>query len=445
MTEEWERKGIYYFFETKEKNRTDKWRPAPPGVAIGNYRIAPHWGTFGCVVLKNGKKMILSNNHVLAAMNRGKKGDDIFQPVKGENIATLDSFVPVEKPPKENKVDCALAKPNKEEDITAGIIIERTYEPYFIPKGVMDAFPDQKVKQSGARSGYTTGTVISASSSLNIWHGNTEYLFEDCIVLSKMCSGGDSGALLLDESTNKAVGLIMGGSGNSTSACKIKTVLSELNCEIYTEEGGVIQAPFVPAGMERDQTQVQWNGAAILRALYYIAQTFTVGIDGSLGAISIHGPAPPPGVPGGGAGGGGIKLRIVKVLEDGTPAFPEGEILAEASIPALKGAWNTFYLSKPVPCHIANKFAFVLEGVEPYPTDCPVGRKEGYSIMFSGESSYPSGEMFVRWKDKEKWLVAQEHDEDLAFITWVIPPKKVILNSIPATSKIYINGKQIVP
>jgi len=445
----------YYFSETKEKSRFDKWRPAPPGVAIGNYRTAPLWGTFGCVVVKNSKKMILSNNHVLAATNTGKKGDDIFQPRKGENIAKLHSFVPIiQSPEGKNKVDCALAEPNEEGDITPGIIIGKTYEPYFIPQGVMDASPNQKVKKCGAMSGYTTGTVSTTDTSLSCWYGDKEYLFEDLIVASKMCSSGDSGSLLMDEGTNKAVGLILGGSSTSCIACKIQTVLSELNCEIYTEEGGVIQPPFVPSGMIIDQSQDQWNGGCGPVLGWVVAQTFTAGMNGALGAISLHGPDCPPGVSCGGAGGGGLELQITKVVEGGVVVKGEpfdtpllDQVLAEASISSLNGSWNTFYLSKPVPCHSGDKFAMVIDGVEPYPTDCPVGTLPCYNLMFSGKSSYPGGDLMFKKKTKTKWLPDPDglHKEDLAFITWVIPPKEVTINSYPPADKIYIDEKEITP
>jgi len=46
--------------------RTDKIRPAPPGVSIGHFLVTA--GTFGAVVYDNStaQPMILSNNHILA-------------------------------------------------------------------------------------------------------------------------------------------------------------------------------------------------------------------------------------------------------------------------------------------------------------------------------------------------------------------------------------------
>lgn len=48
------------------------------GVSIGN---SVDTGTLGCLVqLENGKLCLLSNNHVIANLNRGKIGSSILQP-----------------------------------------------------------------------------------------------------------------------------------------------------------------------------------------------------------------------------------------------------------------------------------------------------------------------------------------------------------------------------
>ena len=90
-------------------------RPLRIGGSIGHFKITA--GTLGCFVRAagDGPVMILSNNHVLANENRGKKGDAILQPGPfdgGKNpddsVATLTSFVRLNKS-KPNLVDCAVA------------------------------------------------------------------------------------------------------------------------------------------------------------------------------------------------------------------------------------------------------------------------------------------------------------------------------------------------
>jgi len=51
--------------KSKVVDPTKKFRPAMPGVSIAEKNVTA--GTFGMVVQKNGQRMILSNNHVLAA------------------------------------------------------------------------------------------------------------------------------------------------------------------------------------------------------------------------------------------------------------------------------------------------------------------------------------------------------------------------------------------
>ncbi len=89
-------------------------RPLIIGCSVGHYNITA--GTLGCFVkTKSGDTRILSNNHVLADENAGKKGDAIIQPgqydggKKGADaVATLDRFIRLKKVGA-NLVDCALA------------------------------------------------------------------------------------------------------------------------------------------------------------------------------------------------------------------------------------------------------------------------------------------------------------------------------------------------
>lgn len=79
---------------------TGRFRPAPGGVSIGHIDITA--GTLGCVVKRNGTRMILSNNHVMANSNAASIGDPILQagPYDGgrypaDHIANLEDFVPI--------------------------------------------------------------------------------------------------------------------------------------------------------------------------------------------------------------------------------------------------------------------------------------------------------------------------------------------------------------
>src|SRR5437867_12271381 len=94
--------GRFHALETAQAvdvGRTKRIRPAPGGVSIGHVQITA--GTLGILARRNGRPVILSNNHVLANENAGRIGDPILQPgpVDGgrlqDAIARLTDFVPI--------------------------------------------------------------------------------------------------------------------------------------------------------------------------------------------------------------------------------------------------------------------------------------------------------------------------------------------------------------
>ena len=247
------------------KSRKDRWRPAPPGVSIGHYAITA--GTFGAVVLDNttNKKLILSNNHVLANSNSASIGDNIIQPghADGGNspqdrIANLERFVPIifEKSddtscfiangvagianfiarllgsksklaafradPTPNEVDAAVATPwddsIKDEILEIGFVTDIT-EPQL----------DMRVKKSGRTTGLTEGTITELNVTVQVGYGGGKTaLFENQIITTDMSEPGDSGSLLVEAETNKAVGLLYAGSDEVTVHCPINRVLELL-------------------------------------------------------------------------------------------------------------------------------------------------------------------------------------------------------------------------
>ena len=80
--------------------RTKRIRPAPGGVSVGHVQITA--GTLGVLARRNGRPVILSNNHVLANQNAGRVGDPILQPGPADGgrlqdtIARLVDFVPIQ-------------------------------------------------------------------------------------------------------------------------------------------------------------------------------------------------------------------------------------------------------------------------------------------------------------------------------------------------------------
>jgi hypothetical protein len=252
---------------TAWQDPTEKWRPAPGGVSNGHINITA--GTLGCLVLKGGELFILSNNHVLADINQGKKGDPIIQPGKydggtlADQIATLEEFVPIDfgtSPPTcpmaeaieqllnaiargvgsshrvvsyqesrgENQVDAALARPLSLD------LVERRILNIGVPKGSREATLGTNIKKSGRTTGFTTGRITQIDATVQVSYGSAgTATFTDQFVAGAMSAGGDSGSAVLDEE-DYVVGLLFAGSQNTTIINPIQFVLDALDITIAT-------------------------------------------------------------------------------------------------------------------------------------------------------------------------------------------------------------------
>jgi hypothetical protein len=250
--------------------RTDRWRPAPGGVSLGHYKITA--GTFGAVVRdrNTGARLILSNNHVLANSNDASPGDPIIQPggadggrVENDTIAYLERFCTIDfgisppvctiatglaalanllaallgskhrlealqaNPSAANLVDAAVARP-----VADDAILDEILEIGEI-QGTTAAMLGMTVRKSGRTTAFTTGeiTVLDATVSVSYGPGRIAR-FDNQIVTSPMSQGGDSGSLLVDNSSQRAVGLLFAGSDQSTIHNPIETVLDCLEVTI---------------------------------------------------------------------------------------------------------------------------------------------------------------------------------------------------------------------
>lgn len=215
-----------------DQSRKSRWRPAPGGVSIGHYKITA--GTLGAVVYSNssGKRLILSNNHVLANStngndNRAQIGDPILQSgpydsgtVKRDTIAKLYRFVPLNDTG--NLVDAAVAKPLKPGLVTPYILGIGTVQGTTLPKLGMN------VQKSGRTTGLTHSLIRAVHTTLNVDYNGKTVMFKDQIVTNAFCQPGDSGSLVLD-GQNKAVGLLFAGSEKFTIINPITPVLDLLH------------------------------------------------------------------------------------------------------------------------------------------------------------------------------------------------------------------------
>lgn len=205
-----------------------KIRPAQPGSSVGflnpNFRMA---GTFGALVKKGNKVFVLSNNHVLADENRLPLGSPIVQPGpldggKPSNaIAKLTKFIPLVA---NNKVDAAIAEANP-------ALVKRDILFIGPPKGKTPAKIDMTVHKFGRTTSYRVGRVVSIDTDVKVSYDIGELMFQDQIVIrgingEQFSAAGDSGSLILERSSNKAVGLLFAGSSSHTIANHIAKVLS---------------------------------------------------------------------------------------------------------------------------------------------------------------------------------------------------------------------------
>lgn len=251
-------------------SRLERWRPAVGGISIGHFQVTA--GTLGCVVynLASAEPLILSNNHVLANSNDCSLHDPILQQgkvdggVAGEDtIATLSRFVPIRFQkadssislpvfiiqlglwlaeflknesmknffesllPQINLVDAAVAKP-----LDPLMVLPEVLE-IGVPTGIMDASLDMAVRKSGRTTGITNGTIEVINATVTVSYGdNKTALFENQIITSAMCMGGDSGSVLFSAESNQVVGLLFGGSSLVTIYNPIQQVLSALKVSL---------------------------------------------------------------------------------------------------------------------------------------------------------------------------------------------------------------------
>jgi hypothetical protein len=251
-----------------QQSRTGKYRPAPGGVSVGHRQVTA--GTFGAVVRdsRSGERLILSNNHVLANTNGASQGDIILQPgsadggtVANDAIGSLLRYEPIQfeaepGPPGDcsrantfaeignfiartlgsehrvyayrteqviNLVDAAVARPLNNQDILDEILEIGEIS------GVQEAAVGMAVRKSGRTTGLTSGSIVSLDTMVTVNYGSDRNaIFDGQIVSGSMSQPGDSGSLLVDGESQRAVGLLFAGSNQTTIYNPIETVLELL-------------------------------------------------------------------------------------------------------------------------------------------------------------------------------------------------------------------------
>ena len=245
---------------------TDRFRPAPGGVSVGHVGITA--GTLGCWVTKNGQKVILSNNHVLADSNAAEIGDAILQPgpfdagsFPQDHIANLTQFVPIsfqgqssecqfanavisafnlgcrvinsntryqaiKVQAEDNLVDAAIATPLNPADVKDEILNIGPIQ------GTVSGQLGMAIKKSGRTTGFTTGEIQQVDVTANVQYGAGQVaVFTDQLLAGAMSQGGDSGSAVLDEG-DRLTGLLFAGSESTTIINRIENVFSALGISL---------------------------------------------------------------------------------------------------------------------------------------------------------------------------------------------------------------------
>ncbi|HEX4961237.1 MAG TPA: hypothetical protein VF173_10400 [Thermoanaerobaculia bacterium] len=207
--------------------------PVQPGNSIGHPAAEP--GTFGAVVTDGHVFMVLSNSHVLARSGLASPGEPILYPgpaPDGGTLATdivgeLIRFVPFQPGGAfVNLVDAAIGSlaPAALQRLQVEL---RTLQ--VRPTGTVLAHRDMVVEKVGRTTDLTSGEVLDADFHCAVPYPEVGILgFANQVLCTPYTDGGDSGALVLESGTHKAVGLHVGSAEGGSFFSPISPVLSAL-------------------------------------------------------------------------------------------------------------------------------------------------------------------------------------------------------------------------
>jgi hypothetical protein len=213
---------------------------------VGGISIAPlnqfFVGTLGCFLRRAnaGSEQIfaLSNNHVMADVNRLPIGTPIVQPGPevvptnpGDIFAALSAFTPIQFPvspvsPVVNRFDAAIALVSNFNLIRRRQIFGiNNYTPRLLAP-----VPGMRVIKSGRTTGVTTGVIMATGvNNVQINYGTRTApriaTFNDTIELvgdnGPFSAPGDSGSVILERNSGRPVALLFAGDGRTTTACDL--------------------------------------------------------------------------------------------------------------------------------------------------------------------------------------------------------------------------------
>jgi hypothetical protein len=214
-------------------------------------------GTLGSMVQDgSGTQFILSNNHVLDDINKGKRGDPIVQPGLADvacvqdpttAVANLSRAVKINFGGGNNTVDAAIA------EVIPGDVSSDIMNIGSIASTTVAASPGLAVQKQGTTTCLTTATIsgVGMHGKINYGKGKSARFVNQIVINgppppNNFGGPGDSGSLIVTQDPcPQAVGLLFAGSGDQTQtiANPISSVLSKLNVSMTGGCTAAVTAP----------------------------------------------------------------------------------------------------------------------------------------------------------------------------------------------------------
>ena len=210
-----------------------RYDPLVGGISIGSRRVVSGYvytGTLGIVISdrNTSTKYLLSNWHVLYLQGSGSNGDIIAQPsLPDGGVSTNNNVGTNVRGVINESVDCAIATTVYRNSTANTIRNIGTINGYDL------AVINRMVQKRGRTTGLTRGRIIDLNFSVSV-EGRT---FRNQIRItspSRFAGPGDSGSVIVDESTKFVVGLHFASTvdGTTTVANQINRVFGALNVRV---------------------------------------------------------------------------------------------------------------------------------------------------------------------------------------------------------------------
>ncbi|MDP9380175.1 MAG: S1 family peptidase [Chloroflexota bacterium] len=228
-------------------------RPIVGGLSISPINVQ-YVGTLGCFVSRSGldggeEVFALSNNHVLADVDRLPLGTPIVQPGPEQSPATppedvfaaLSAVIPLRFPTgldvaPVNEFDAAIALVTDRALIQTGVIFGGV--PY-APSRVVPPVPGMRVVKAGRTTGITRGLVTATNvDGVQVNYGTYQAprlaVFNETIEIASpdedtpFSMPGDSGSVVVEEATGHPVALLFAGDGRHTTTCDLGALCRQL-------------------------------------------------------------------------------------------------------------------------------------------------------------------------------------------------------------------------